>query len=200
MVVFESLYRNDILVAAHKDVNDTEQTVLVPDIHTEATVNGKHVATAASKVMLNDVVSFSNLSERAKYRLEGTLMDKLTGEPLRDATGSAISAITTFTPSAKEGKAAVSFIFDASALDGKEIVVFEKLYIEDDIQPIAAHEDINDEGQTVKFINGPITGDDSQTALWLSLLGISVSGIGAVIFFAHKKRREKFLPLRTHKH
>lgn len=200
VVVFEALYHNDILVAAHKDVNDTEQTVLVPDIHTEATVNGKHVATAASKVMLNDVVSFSNLSEKAKYRLEGTLMDKLTGEPLRDATGSAISAITTFTPSAKEGKAAVSFIFDASALDGKEIVVFEKLYIEDDIQPIAAHEDINDEGQTVKFINGPITGDDSQTALWLSLLGISVSGIGAVIFFAHKKRREKFLPLRTHKH
>lgn len=200
VVVFESLYHDDIIVAAHKDVNDTEQTVLVPDIRTEATVNGKHVATAASKVTLTDVVSYVNLSPDKEYRLEGTLMDKLTGEPLRDATGSAISAITTFTPSAKEGKAAVSFIFDASALDGKEIVVFEKLYIEDDIQPIAAHEDINDEGQTVKFINGPITGDDSQTALWLSLLGISVSGIGAVIFFAHKKRREKFLPLRTHKH
>lgn len=200
VVVLESLYHNDIIVAAHKDVNDTEQTVLVPDLHTEATVNGKHVATAASKVTLTDVVSYVNLSPDKEYRLEGTLMDKLTGEPLRDATGSAISTITTFTPSAKDGKAAVSFIFDASALDGKEIVVFEKLYIEDDIQPIAAHEDINDEGQTVKFINGPITGDDSQTALWLSLLGISVSGIGAVIFFAHKKRREKFLPLRTHKH
>lgn len=199
-VVFESLYYNDILVAVHKDVNDTEQTVLVPDIRTEATVNGKHIATAASKVTLTDVVSYVNLSPDKEYRLEGTLMDSLSGAPLRDDTGRAITAMTTFSPSAENGKTSVSFIFDASALAGKKAVVFEKLYIADDIEPIATHEDISDEGQTVGFISGPVTGDESQLVLWLTLLSVSVFGIGTAVLFARRKRGGRLLYSKTHRH
>lgn len=199
-VVFESLYCNGILVAAHKDVNDTEQTVLVPDIHTEATVNGKHIATAASKVTLTDMVSYVNLSPDKEYRLEGTLMDSLSGAPLRDDTGRAITAMTTFSPSAENGKTSVSFIFDASALAGKKAVVFEKLYIADDIEPIATHEDISDEGQTVEFISGPVTGDESQIVLWLTLLSVSVFGIGTAVFLARRKRGGRLLYSKTHRH
>lgn len=190
VVIFETLYYGDIVVAGHRNINDAAQTVVVPDIHTEATVNGKHTATASSKVTLTDIVEHENLPEKAKYRLEGTLMDKATGEPLTDASGSAISAMTEFTPTASEGKAAVSFTFDASALADKEVVVFEKLYIEDDIQPIAVHEDINDEGQTVKFIKGPITGDNSQTALWLAFMIASAAGAAAIAVIMYRRKKK----------
>lgn len=190
VVIFETLYYGDIVVASHRDINDAAQTVVVPDIHTEAMVNGKHTATAASKVTLTDIVEHQNLPEKATCRLEGTLMDKETGKPLTDATGSAISAMAEFTPTASDGKAAVSFTFDASALDGKEVVVFEKLYIDDDIQPIAVHEDINDEGQTVKFIKGPITGDESQIALWLAFMIAAGVSAAAIVFAMHRHKKE----------
>lgn len=190
IVIFETLYYGDIVVASHRDINDTAQTVVVPDIHTEATVNGKHTATASAKVTLTDIVEYKNLPEKAKYRLEGTLMDKETGKPLTDATGSAIGAMAEFTPVGSEGKAAVSFNFDASALDGKEVVVFEKLYIEDDIMPIAVHEDINDEGQTVKFIRGPITGDYSNAALWLAFMIAAGISAAAIAFAMYRRRKE----------
>lgn len=49
-------------------------------------------------------------------------------------------------------------------------------------------------------VDVPKTGDDSDLALWLTLLGVSMAGIGAAVFFGHKKRGGKFLARRTGKH
>ena len=54
-------------------------------------------------------------------------------------------------PETKNGSVDVTFIFDATGLHGKEIVVFEDLYRENVL--LATHADINDEGQTVKIKN-----------------------------------------------
>lgn len=48
-------------------------------------------------------------------------------------------------------------------------------------------------------VDVPKTGDDSNLALWLTLLGVSMAGVGAAIFFSHKKRGGKFLARRTGK-
>ena len=48
------------------------------------------------------------------------------------------------------------FTFDASALTGKAVVVFETLYIGE--EEITSHTDIEDEGQTVTFVEGPKIG------------------------------------------
>ena len=48
------------------------------------------------------------------------------------------------------------FTFDATGLEGKSVVVFETLFQGE--TEIAGHEDIEDEGQTVTFVEGPKIG------------------------------------------
>ena len=48
------------------------------------------------------------------------------------------------------------FTFDATGLEGKSVVVFETLFQGE--TEIASHEDIEDEGQTVTFIEKPTLG------------------------------------------
>ena len=48
------------------------------------------------------------------------------------------------------------FTFDASALTGKAVVVFETLYIGE--EEVTSHTNIEDEGQTVTFVEGPKIG------------------------------------------
>ena len=62
----------------------------------------------------------------------------------------------TFTPAEASGTIEVLFTFDASALTGKAVVVFETLFQGE--TEIASHEDIEDEGQTVTFVEGPKIG------------------------------------------
>ena len=50
-----------------------------------------------------------------------------------------------------DGTISLDFIFDASALAGKETVVFENVYR--DGRLVASHTDIHDEGQTVRIVN-----------------------------------------------
>ena len=49
-------------------------------------------------------------------------------------------------------------------------------------------------------VDVPKTGDDNNLVLWLTLLGVSMAGVGVVIFFGYKKRGGKFLTRRTDKH
>lgn len=49
-------------------------------------------------------------------------------------------------------------------------------------------------------VDVPKTGDDSNLALWLTLLGVSMAGVGVAIFIGHKKRGGRFLARRTDKH
>ncbi len=49
-------------------------------------------------------------------------------------------------------------------------------------------------------VDVPKTGDNNSLVLWIALFGVSVAGIGTVIFFTRKKRGGKFLASRTYKH
>ena len=74
-------------------------------------------------------------------------MVKDTNSPLLDANGNKITATKTFIADKKDGTIDMTFEFDSSLLGGETIVVFEKL-IHNGIE-VAAHEDINDEDQSV---------------------------------------------------
>ena len=68
---------------------------------------------------------------------------------------------------------------------------------------VTNHEDIKDEGQTVKVVEKespkpetpdkttPKTGDDSHVEAWIGLLAISTVGIAAFFILALKKRKKK---------
>lgn len=49
-------------------------------------------------------------------------------------------------------------------------------------------------------VDVPKTGDESHMGLWLALIGVSMAGIGATIYFSRKKRGGKFLAPRKDRH
>ena len=169
IVVFESLYKDGVELAVHADIEDEDQTVEVhkPEIHTTATgEDGSKTLTPDQEVTLVDTVYFKGLVPGKEYVLHGTLMDKTTGEPLL-VDGKEVTATEVFTPTESSGTVQVTFVFNASALVGKELVVFERLYRAD--VEIAVHTDINDKDQTVEFIEPEIhttaTSQDGEKTL-----------------------------------
>ena len=150
IVAFEVLTRSDITVAEHKNINDEDQTVSFPTIRTTLQhADSEHLAPADSSITLTDTVLYSNLIVGHEYTVTGKLVDKETGDPIVDANGDEITAESTFTATERNGSEDVVFTFDASALAGKSVVAFEKLFV--GTAEIADHEDKNDEDQTVSF-------------------------------------------------
>ena len=137
----------------------------VPEIGTTATVEGEHTAEPAGKITLVDTVTYKNLKVGETYTVSGVLMDKETGEPLL-VNEQPVTTELEFTPTSSEGSVELTYTFDASALAGRSVVVFEDLYQGENV--VASHADINDEGQTVSFdqpeIGTTATIDGEKTA------------------------------------
>ena len=116
-----------------------------------------------------------------------------------------------FTPEKGEGSVDVTFTFDGTGLEGKDVVVFEKLYLvtEEEELLVTTHEDIEDEGQTIRLVeegqsespekpgtpvsNAPKTGDTADVFLWIAIAFLSAAGIGGygMIRFRKKRKSEK---------
>ena len=122
------------------------------EIGTTATdgADGDHKLLASNQAEIVDSVSYKGLKKGTEYELQGTLMDAETGEALKGMDGKEITATAKFTPKASSGKQKVKFKFDATLLGGHKAVVFERLYLDGEIQ--ATHEDPEDEDQTVEFL------------------------------------------------
>ena len=194
VVVFESLYREDVEIAVHADIEDEGQSVkvYVPEIKTTASIDGKKEITTAGKVTIEDVVSYTNLIPGTEYTIRGTLMNKATGEVFT-VNGETITAEVKFTPKGRNGEVKVKFVFDASGITkSTSLVVFESLY-RDDVK-ITTHKDIEDKDQTVTITpppDIPKTGDTTNIPLWGALTGISLLGAGVVAFFTFRKKKEE---------
>lgn len=187
LVVFEDLLSKDVVVASHADLNDEGQSVYVPDVHTTlgSAKGGEKELYAATQgdgtamVELVDVVAYENLIPGKQYELAGELRlkaeDGTDAGALTNAKGAAVTAKASFTPDAASGQVEVTFKFDASKLAGKSVVAFETL-TRDGIE-LAAHADIADAGQTVRFLSPsdkpalPQTGDDLLAPAAFAILG-----------------------------
>lgn len=134
-----------------------------PKLSTEATdkFDGDHVLAPEGKVTVVDEVAYANLVPGKSYKVKGALMDKATGQPLL-VGGEEVASEREFSPIAPNGYVKVEFTFDATALQGKEIVAFESL--EHEGREIAVHADIYDEGQTVKVEPAPEIGTVASDA------------------------------------
>lgn len=82
-------------------------------------------------------------------------------------------------------------------MEGKDVVVFERLFlVEGELEmQIAEHEDINDEGQTVKLVkeppvNTPKTGDDSDGYVWVVLAILAGTSFIVQLIRYYKKHEE----------
>lgn len=161
IVVFERLLKDGQLIATHEDAADADQTVSVqaPRIATVAAdlADGDDVVAADGASTVVDAISYTDLIPGKEYRLEGSLMLKSAEvaedgttqwnvEPLTDGEGCAVQAQTTFTPELSTGQTQVRFDFDSSNHDGRDLVVYEKLYRNDTL--VAEDEDPANEDQS----------------------------------------------------
>ena len=168
VVFFENVYYTDKLIAVHADIDDEAQTVHIPLIFTSVKDKDtdSHMSLAGSDVTLTDTVAYRNLVPGKTYTVSGTLMDQRTGKAVT-VNGKAVTSSADFTPDTADGETTVDFHFNAKGLDDTTVVVFEKMFYGK--AEIAAHEDINDKGQTIYIPSVKTTAIDDKTATKLTL-------------------------------
>ena len=150
LVVFETLTADDTVLAEHRDLSDESQTVTLPKIWTLAHgENDSREMLAGKQITIVDTVVYENLTPGKAYTVYGTLMDKLSGQPIRDKNGDIVSAENSFTAEGSSGSVDVTFVFDASNLKNATLVAFERL--SNEVSLVSTHEDINDEDQTIRI-------------------------------------------------
>lgn len=136
--------------------------------------NGGHLSIADDDVTIIDEVSYNFLTAGKTYTLLGLLVDKETGEVLKDNNGDFITNSTVFTTSANYvssnqeicGTVESEFNFDARNLEGKTFVIYQYLYAGDkssfelvsadgtinvDTDCLYVHDDIDNTYQTGYF-------------------------------------------------
>ena len=191
IVAFEDVEYKGISIGTHADLEDEDQTISYPSIHTTATdqASGSKTMVLGSSVTLVDTVTYTGLTVGKTYVVKGTIMDKASGQSI------GVTAETTFTAEAADGSTTVAFTFDTSVLQGKTLVVFETLYDTNGNQ-IVAHSDLNDEDQTVTVPVQPenppvITGDDSTPMPYVAGLAAALLAIAVIVAALVVKRRRK---------
>ena len=191
IVAFEDVEYKGISIGTHADLEDEDQTISYPEIHTSAVdqASGSKTMVLGTGVTLVDTVSYKGLTAGKTYVVKGTIMDKESGESI------GVTAETTFVAEAADGQTTVTFTFDTSRLEGKTLVVFETLYDEQGNQ-LVDHKDLNDTDQTVtvpvKPQNPPVvTGDDSTPMPYVLALSAALLAVLAVVAVLVKRRRKQ---------
>ncbi len=162
IVVFEELYQDDLKLAVHADLTDTDQTIFFPEIGTTALDSDTktNLSCADEEVTLIDTMTYKGLIPGETYQVLTTLMDKETGKPV-EVDGKEVTAATKFKPEKSTGTTDITFTFDGSVLKGKTVVIFESVTYKG--KEVAAHADIEDQGQTIYFPELLTTASDTQT-------------------------------------
>ena len=209
LVVYEYLYQivdgKEFLISSHEDIHDEKQTITIPKQEIRTTAKDKNTqkseGIAKKDATIIDTVNYSGLIVGQEYTVKGVLMLKGTNEPLL-VNGKKVTAEKTFVPEKSSGSVDVEFTFDASALKGESVVVFEHLYA--DGVEVASHTDINDKGQTVTYKLGKLkvtmpnqknsglitalkTGDMLAVTPYIVLLMLAGA---AILVLAKRKKKE----------
>ena len=167
LVAFQTAYQGSTVIAEHNNINDTKQRVTITKTAelstTLADADGHKDFPATGTINLIDTIRYTVPTKNVQYKIVATLIDASTGNQLAGT-----SQITkTFTPTARTGTTTLAINnLNIANLAGKSVVLYEKLYREDDV--IAVHEDIDDDGQTVYFPKVSTNALDKNTQLHMS--------------------------------
>ncbi len=200
------MYRGSFTVSENDQVIDLHniENRDKPDLGTELTdEEGHHEVEASEEVTLIDAVSYYNFDQYIgkTVAFKGVLMDPGTGKPLL-VDGKEVVAEATETIKSVNGQVKLRFTFDASLLEKKSAVAFENAYEGEGVL-IAAHANIHDGSQTVKFRKKPEpktpqknvksvkTGDYANVILWSGLLLIAGLTLGVAVIGMNLKKSGK---------
>jgi len=118
---------------------------------------------ADDKVTVTDTVRMTGLIAGEKVTVSGSIVDKETGEPIKNAFGSPVSEEKTITPEIDEAKVRMDFTFNAEDYEGKSVVVYQTLSwngIE-----VSSHKDLANADQTIVFPEIGTTAIDTETGI-----------------------------------
>ena len=153
LVVYEEIcYADGVVIAQHKDLKDAGQTVTVAGITTTAAIQttaGQNDRYTSQTI--RDTVKYYGLTKGTSYTLQGTLMDKATGNAYQE-NGKDVTASKTFKASATSGTETLDFEISSSEAKNKTLVVCESVYTDVDGKQVlvAQHSDLTDKDQTVE--------------------------------------------------
>ena len=132
--------------------------------------------------------------------------------------GKRVESDYTFTADNETMKVEVAFTFDATSLDGKQLVTFEELYDlsnPDEPKKVTEHKDIEDKGQTITFkekpevpeepekpetpqtpekpsrpSDSPKTGDSTNVMAFVVMLLASAGGLAGTYLYKRRKTKK----------
>lgn len=161
LVVFESLLYKDEEIAQHKDLDSPEQTLVLPSVNTTATNpdTGSQIGLTQEESSIQDVAEYTNLIPGETFTIRGVLMDQETEEEFL-INEQPVTAEADFTPEESSGSVDLSFHFDASALSGKTLVVYEEILYKD--QVVASHRQIDSPSQSIYYPEIGTTASDAD--------------------------------------
>ena len=133
LVVFEELYDSASFIACHKDIDDEDQTVEMPELSTQASYvkDGRIV----------DRVSYTNLLPGETYMMTAWLSDN-SG---KEIDGTRMSPVT-FTPDERDG--VIEVPIGAEKVYGETVVAYEECTLGDTV--VAEHKEPDNVYQTVE--------------------------------------------------
>lgn len=162
VVAFEYLFRDGILVGSHTDITDENQDVKYPKMLTQTkdVTTGIQEALISESTTIEDVISFTNITEGNEYHIETKVIDKETGEQL-EVDGKKIGATHKFTATKDFEKRKISVTFDSTGLEGKSYVLYQ--YLKNDGKLVSIHDNLDDEDQSIYFPKARTSAKDGKT-------------------------------------
>ena len=186
IVIFEEISCQGTVIAVHRDLNDASQTVIIPDLLTQASCS--HLE--GNTVVLSDEVELIGFPADTKLEITAVVMDYATGEPLKDSEGNRYRQTVNVMTSGQNETVSVSLEVDGTVIDDRKLVFFEEGKDAVTGKLIVVHKDWNNEKQTVEYSHPAETGDISGLMLYLGLLGASMIA-ASVIMTAGSFRRKR---------
>ena len=186
LVITENLWNEDVnkIVAKHDSLTEENQMIYYPRVRTMAldSETKTHSGVIGEKSIIVDTVSLDNLAIGETYKIVGKLMYS-DGHEFIESEEPIIEESEEFIAEEKSIKKNMVFTFDSSLLEGKSLVVFEKLLVKSEMgstetdegqdtskswtivgwTEVANHEDIDDQGQTIDYIQIGTSALDSLT-------------------------------------
>lgn len=163
-------------------------TLLIPELHTTArdTSTGTNTGIAQNDSCIIDTIEYYNLIPGESYTIQGILMDQET-EAEAFIHGQPVTSDISFIPENTNGTVEIPFFLDSTSLAGKDVVLYETLYRDNEI--VAVHTDINNKQQTITYPqtpDAPRTGDESPVIALITLGVLSLLSLFTIIHNRHK--------------
>lgn len=140
------------------NIEEVENKLKIGQIRTSAkdSVTEKKYAYVSNNTTIVDEVQYEGFGENQEdYVVTGVLMDQATGQELLINGQNVTASASIPSASSSQGTVNLNFTLNSNDLKGKSVVVFEELKYKDKV--LAEHKDINDENQTVTFLDPSIS-------------------------------------------